>query len=913
MSEVELRLTADAGSALREVRAFSREYQAMVQALEKPIRQANALQKTQEDAKKAAVEFFAAKRSVEQLQRAMDAAGQPVAGLERELAKAERTLARTSVEFDRQKARIREQRMELRQAGIDTSRLADEQRRLQAEMDKAIGAGRNASAVSSIRARAAALQQQAVAQRQANLEAARENLGVGRYRAAQAALVNLQRQYDSLRASGRLTGRELQVAQQQLTQKIRETKAEISSLEGRAPAGGNAFGGLAGRLGVAGGIAGVAALSVAYAQALDPIKKMDAQLKLATKSQEEFNAAARSTYELAQENQAPLEEVVTLYSRLAPVLRNMGRSQGDTLSVVDAITKSFRISGATAQETAAAIQQLSQALGSGALRGDEFNSVAEQAPRLMQALADSLQVNAGALRDMAADGQLTADVIADALLGQLPKLAAEAESLPETFSGAMTQLKNELQIAAKEFDSFSSASARFVGGISSVAKAVKGFRSGEFGDFFRDQKQSVQGINNEISVLMARLRDLTRARAELAREDPSGTKLFAFSFKSLADFDRLISELDSKIKSLLAMRDKLEDATAPEVDSEEYKLALAEYRRYIDQLKTLQDEQVKAAEDASKKLVAAEKKATADLERVRAERVKIERKYEEAKASFRGGDGEASYSAANSLRVQARQALKAGDTERAKAAADAALKMLRDLAAAGENTYGFDGIADDLMAIEVAANGIEEQALASKLTGLQISFALLADEAKKLENIKVSVTADEESIQAVRDGIRSLAEQLGKTQIVLPVALANPDGPILPPMPAPPGFATGGYTGPGGKYEVGGVVHKGEHVQPQEVVREPGALAFLERIRRNGFQATMQGLRGYAVGGLVAPTPTPIIPDLPPALMQQQTPGRDLGRVELSIGGESYSVLADPDNFDRILRRTAMKRGRTRV
>ncbi|MFV3334246.1 tape measure protein [Pseudomonas sp. NY15437] len=74
------------------------------------------------------------------------------------------------------------------------------------------------------------------------------------------------------------------------------------------------------------------------------------------------------------------------------------------------------ISGASAEEADASIIQFAQALGAGALRGDEFNSVAEQTPRLMRALADGLGVARGALKQMANDGQLTANVVINALL-----------------------------------------------------------------------------------------------------------------------------------------------------------------------------------------------------------------------------------------------------------------------------------------------------------------------------------------------------------------------------------------------------------------------------------------------------------------------------------------------------------------
>ena len=655
------------------------------------------------------------------------------------------------------------------------------------------------------------------------------------------------------------------------------------------------------------------------AAAADSYNLMTSRLKLATGSQDEFNAAQTELRRIAAQTEAPLASLVTLYGRISRPLKEAGRSQADILRVTEAVATSFRVSGASAQEAENGVIQFAQALGSGALRGDEFNSVAEQAPRLMQALADGIGVPVGALKEMAAQGELTASVVTNALVSQLDVLRKESETLPDTVGGAMTKLTDRWNEAIGQADmqplidalnelSKTVSDPAVVAGLTALGSAMVKVVSlaaqgaaefANFGDYLGYMAAKATGQLAELDRANKEIEMFQNAINGWGVADLKYTE--AEQRAALAQWEAYRAHLIEQITGMTAeMQAAADEAVA--IQEQQNKLQdelnqkhLSKYSSYIDQLKTLQDEQVKAAEDASKKLVAAEKKATADLERVRAERVKIERKYEEAKASFRGGDGEASYSAANSLRVQARQALKAGDTERAKAAADAALKMLQDLAAAGENTYGFDGIADDLMAIEVAANGIEEQALADKLTGLQISFALLADEAKKLENIKVSVTADEESIQAVRNGIRTLAEQLGQTQIVLPVSYAAPGA---PPTAPPPGFASGGMIrgpGSGTSDSILARLSNGEFVMRAAAVRHygPELLAMM-----NGLQ-----LPRFADGGLVETA----------AAIAPPAPGRDLGRVELSIGGESYSVLADPENFDRILRRTAMKRGRTRV
>ncbi|MCQ4311686.1 tape measure protein [Pseudomonas stutzeri] len=154
--------------------------------------------------------------------------------------------------------------------------------------------------------------------------------------------------------------------------------------------------------------------------------------------------------------------------------------------------------------------------------------------------------------------------------------------------------------------------------------------------------------------------------------------------------------------------------------------------------------------------------------------------------------------------------------------------------------------------------------------------------------------------------------------ITVPVIFKSAGGDSFSQFPtadasAATGFAYGGYTGPGGKWKPAGVVHAGEHVQPQEVVREPGALEFLERIRRDGFQETMQDMqrrmRGYAMGGVVAqPKPAGLSP-LAPASPAWATPV-DRGTLSFHLpGGESFSLQTSGGNWDE-LSRAALKYSR---
>ncbi len=184
----------------------------------------------------------------------------------------------------------------------------------------------------------------------------------------------------------------------------------------------------------------------------DEYKNLQSRLRLAVTSQAQFNVAQTELFQIAQRNRAPLAETITLYARLAPSVQALGRSQAEVLAATDAIGQAVALSGASAEAASAALVQLGQAFASGQLRGEEFNSVIEQTPRLAQAIADGMGVPLGSLRALAKEGKVTSAAVLDALLTQRERLAAEYGSLPDTVSGALTRLKNAFQRAIGERD-----------------------------------------------------------------------------------------------------------------------------------------------------------------------------------------------------------------------------------------------------------------------------------------------------------------------------------------------------------------------------------------------------------------------------------------------------------------------------
>ncbi len=164
-----------------------------------------------------------------------------------------------------------------------------------------------------------------------------------------------------------------------------------------------------------------------------------------------------SIFKVAQDTRTPLQAVATLYGRLEPATRGVISSGSELLKITDTINKAFVVSGATGEESAAAIVQLSQALGAGALRGEEFNSVNEQAPRIMQGIAESMGVARGELKTLAAQGKLTTDVVIKAIQDMSGAVDSEFSKMNATFGQKGTVALNNLTKAFGESNGVQSA------------------------------------------------------------------------------------------------------------------------------------------------------------------------------------------------------------------------------------------------------------------------------------------------------------------------------------------------------------------------------------------------------------------------------------------------------------------------
>lgn len=212
-----------------------------------------------------------------------------------------------------------------------------------------------------------------------------------------------------------------------------------------------------------GAAAGLAATADAWAN-------LTARVKMAVGEGDAFKQAFQGVQDVALRTGASLEATGNLFVKLADAGKQMGIGQAEALRLTETVNQAIQLSGASAQSSEAAVTQLIQGLQGGVLRGDEFNSVMEQSPRLAKALADGLGVTTGELRKMAEAGQLSAQTVIGALQGQARAVESEFSKLPPTIGRAITELDTHWQVWLGHLDESTGTSAAVASAISSLAQ-----------------------------------------------------------------------------------------------------------------------------------------------------------------------------------------------------------------------------------------------------------------------------------------------------------------------------------------------------------------------------------------------------------------------------------------------------------
>ena len=211
-------------------------------------------------------------------------------------------------------------------------------------------------------------------------------------------------------------------------------------------------------IGVMGGI-GIGLGLRELAEAADSYTNLSARINIATSEGGNFTQAMAGVHQVALMTNTSLDATAGLFTKVNDVGKQMGMTQQQSLDLVKTINMAIQTGGGDAAASEAAIVQLTQALQSGVLRGDEFNSIMEQAPGISKALAQSLGVTTGELRKMAENGELSAEKVIQALQQQSTAIEADYAKFPTTIGNALQRIATQWQILIGTMDQANGASA----------------------------------------------------------------------------------------------------------------------------------------------------------------------------------------------------------------------------------------------------------------------------------------------------------------------------------------------------------------------------------------------------------------------------------------------------------------------
>ncbi|MFK3848115.1 tape measure protein [Agrobacterium pusense] len=649
-----------------------------------------------------------------------------------------------------------------------------------------------------------------------------------------------------------------------------------------------------------------------FRQLSDSGTRITNSLKVAGLAGEELEGVYQKLFTAAQKNAAPLETLVQLYGRVSLVQKELGVSSDEIISLSSNVALALRASGQSSQEASGALLQLSQALGAGVVRAEEFNSILEGAPTILQAAAAGIKQAEGSvakLRAIMLEGKLSSKAFFDGINAGAPVLEQKVAGAVLTVDQRLENLRTALTNSVRRFNESTQAANTFGGAIDNMANFVNSV--------------DMDGLASDIQYIIDKLNTGADAAQNL------GVQIGKLS--GLANIGQgIIGALDSDgdgklsafggaltVESTIKGSQKLVDNTQRRLDLEkqiaEIKanpanvLGQAEIRQLEGQIKALQEAQTRTASSiiqdvlndkplkyptsapsivgggGETKTVNGKKFTPVDI---------TDKKYQVTPDK----DGKSSKKRADEYAREVEQITKRTAALNAETAAQAGLNPLL-------NDYGhsieFARAKQELLTAAQEAGVKITPELTASIDDLAAGYANAVVESERLSEKQDEIRQRaEEAMETAKDVTRgmidgfiegaSAADILADSLKKIGNALINDvlnnifkinnaggsggglfslfsglfgggsqwagiqSGAITGGL-----FSTGGYTGDGGKYQPAGVVHKGEYVFDQAAVKAAGGPAAMEAMRR--------GLKGYADGGYVGAMPSlspPSIPDM---------------------------------------------------
>lgn len=315
----------------------------------------------------------------------------------------------------------------------------------------------------------------------------------------------------------------------QVEQTTKRVKTGLERVADSADKAGNKVDSLFSKLSGLAMFAGVSLTLGSIVKTIDEWKVIEGQVNNVTKSQQESKAVQKEIYNIASRTRQQYKSTAELYTSVARNAQELKKSTKDILLFTEDVSNAMLLGGGDASSQQAALVQLGQALGSGTLRGDELNSIMEQAPRLAKAIAEGMGTTIGQLRQMGSEGKLTAQDVFNAIRGQSDRLKMELGKMPWTVGQATNKMQNAIGKFFKEFEDKT-------GIIDGIAK-----RMAKFADYIENIN-----LDNFISGLQI-------------------AAIYAGILFGMAKWSSFVMMIGTAVKWIVAMRDALILATGAQI------------------------------------------------------------------------------------------------------------------------------------------------------------------------------------------------------------------------------------------------------------------------------------------------------------------------------------------------------------
>mgnify|MGYP002717075195 CR=1 FL=1 len=377
------------------------------------------------------------------------------------------------------------------------------------------------------------------------------------------------RTYQGLERNSRSATRQMEQDMLRSTSRINQALAATST---RIGAFGRAF--------IAGlSVGAVAQLTQRYTQIADAATQMQNSLRTAGLEGADLSRVYEQLFRSAQRNSAPINSLVDLYSKLSLTQNELGVTSDDLIRFTDGIAVALKVAGTDATAASGALLQLSQALGGGIVRAEEFNSILEGTPTIAQAVARGLKEANGSvaeLRKLVNDGQVSSSAFFRAFEVGAVELRAQAEASQSTVGQAFTRIANSLVTVVGEFDKTSGASAGLSGTLNDLADGMDRFDTAGFVSRIQSIAQAFRDAEEDAA---AWIRQMANAQAFADLNEVMG----------LAEGGQIINpdvrEAEQKIgvleKEIAALQAQIENNTSLGFDNTEAIARLNEVRSVL--------------------------------------------------------------------------------------------------------------------------------------------------------------------------------------------------------------------------------------------------------------------------------------------------------------------------------------------